>query len=83
MSGHLKNYAVQEFHASRMHILDYWIKSCPLHLNRAGDQGVESNHSRFCTRVSFGRFVQPAQKVFEFLERRKDFAKELNIKLWE
>ena len=82
-STELQNYVLNEVHANRKHIVDYWIKNYPLHLNRLGDQGAESNHSSYCARISFGGFVQPAEQVFQCLERSKDIAKELNIKRWE
>ena len=61
MHTQLQNYTVQETHANRMHIVDYWIKSRPSHLNRIGDQDAESNHSIHCGITSFGGFVQPSE----------------------
>lgn len=79
-STKLQNYVVQEVHSNKMHMVDYWIKAYPLHLDLLGGQYAESNHSNHCTRMSFGGFLQPADQVFQCLERSKDVAKEMNVK---
>ena len=70
-------------HPNRKHFVDAWIKSYPLQLNRQGDQGAEANHSSYCSRISFGGFVQPAEQVVQCLERSKDIAKELDSTRYE
>ena len=74
-SAQLKNYIVQEVHASRIRIVDYWTNRHPLYLDRIDNQGAEFNHYSHCTRISFGGFAQPAEQVVQCLERVKDVAK--------
>ena len=59
--------------------MDFWIKKYPHHLDHQGDQGAESNHSSYCARISFGGFVNPAEKIVQCLDTSKDIAKELNL----
>ena len=79
-SQDLWKYIIEEIHPIMEHFSYVCIKSYHMHLGRLGDQGAESNHSRYCVRISFGGFMNPDKQMYESITRSQDQAAELSNK---